>query len=228
MKEVIIACEMLENEVQIALNKSQNNAAVIWLERGLHEQPTKLKEAIQSTIDSIDADYILIAFGLCGNALEGIKSDHARLVIPRYHDCIHMFLVTDDNPRPATRADCLYYTDGWFNSDMIMLRQYERFKEKVGEEKAKRVFKKIFKHYRGICLIDTGAAWREVALEQAQKSSDLFELEIFEEKGSHSILFRLFAHEWDEDFIICAPGEAISSRLFFDGGASITNISNLL
>lgn len=217
MKEFIISCEMIENEVRVAYEKSGNSSEIIWLERGLHEDPEKLRQAIQQTIDSIDADLILLAFGLCGNALEGIVSNRAKLVVPRFHDCIHMLLATEANPHPSTATGCLYYTDGWFNSDMIMLRQYELFKEKRGEEKAKRIFRKIFKNYHQICLINTGLPWRDIAIDQAHETAALFELDLTNELGSTSILERLFAHDWDGDFVLLNPGTPLSAGEFLYG-----------
>ena len=218
--EVIVACEMLEYEIKQAMLNTKNNSRVIWLERGLHEMPKKLHDELQTTLESVYADQVLFAFGLCGNALDGISSPRSSIVIPRFHDCIHMLLATEEQPRPSTCGNCLYYTDGWFKSDMAMLQQYERFKKKRGEEKAKRIFQKMFENYRGIYLIDTGLPWRSLALEEAERTSELFELELCSTQGSLTILERLLKHDWDENFIICNPGEAISYRSFLEDQSS--------
>jgi hypothetical protein len=53
---VILACEMIEDEVGLALERAGSaKPAVVWIESGLHERPERLRDHIQSLIDMLDA-----------------------------------------------------------------------------------------------------------------------------------------------------------------------------
>ena len=53
---VIIACEMIEDEVRLALEvlAPENRPPVVWVESKLHDRPELLKEALQRLIDLLD------------------------------------------------------------------------------------------------------------------------------------------------------------------------------
>ncbi len=65
---------------------------------GWHSNPPDLRSRLQSAIDiaSDDAerhyDAIVLAYGLCGRATDGLIARRVPLVIPRAHDCITLFL----------------------------------------------------------------------------------------------------------------------------------------
>jgi hypothetical protein len=54
---VILACEMIEDEVRLALEAVAPEARppVVWVESGLHERPERLREALQELIGQLDA-----------------------------------------------------------------------------------------------------------------------------------------------------------------------------
>ena len=54
-----------------------------------------------------DYDTILLGFCLCGNALHGVRAARARLIAPRFDDCIRMLLCpAAGRPRPLIAAAC--------------------------------------------------------------------------------------------------------------------------
>lgn len=215
MSELIIACEMIETEINLAREKAGNDSPIIWLDRGLHEFPDQLRAKLQETIDEADVDYVLLAFGLCGNAMHGISSSRSTIVVPKFHDCIHMFLCTKDNPCPVSRPDSFYYTDGWFDSDNIMIAKFNQFAERRGYEKAKKAYRLMLKHYNYLCLIDTGYHFREESLKKAKDTAELFDLEQIEETGSNDVLERLFRRDWGDDaFLVIPPHTKIHQDQF--------------
>ena len=55
---VILACEMMEDEVLLALQQAfpaGDHPPLVWVESGLHDRPEKLQLALQALIDAIDA-----------------------------------------------------------------------------------------------------------------------------------------------------------------------------
>lgn len=226
MSETIIACKMIEDEVKEAMARVGSTSQLIFLDRGLHEYPANLKNEIQRTLQGIKTDYILFAYGLCGNAMDGIFSPYSTLVIPRFHDCIQMMMVKDNLVRLSICPNCLYYTDGWFNSDKTMLKQYEEFAGRKGEVKAQRAYRRMLQHYDHICLIDTVNEIRLSSIQSAEETGRLFDLELRRERGSISVLERLFSHDWDENFVICGPGEQITQSMFLEGESAVYTAGN--
>lgn len=53
---VILACEMIEDEVGLALQSvpEAERPPVVWVESGLHDYPQRLKEALQRLVDLLD------------------------------------------------------------------------------------------------------------------------------------------------------------------------------
>lgn len=93
MSSIIVACRTIDNEAKKAIAETGVTHPVIWIESGLHNWPDKLRARLQEQISAIDnVEYIIMAFGYCGNSLLRIKSDNAKLVIPRVDDCISLLL----------------------------------------------------------------------------------------------------------------------------------------
>ena len=92
----LIACNVFFREICIEAAQSPHIFDLEFTEKGDHEKPDALREIIQKKVDSASADgrydAVLLAYGLCGNALAGITGRDMRLVIPRAHDCCTIFL----------------------------------------------------------------------------------------------------------------------------------------
>jgi hypothetical protein len=56
VRSVILACEMIEDEVRLALEVLATNERppVVWVESGLHERPERLRVALQGLIEGLD------------------------------------------------------------------------------------------------------------------------------------------------------------------------------
>lgn len=55
---VIFACEMIDDEVKLVLERMAQQAGsfpLVWIESGLHDRPEKLRDHIQSLLDLLDA-----------------------------------------------------------------------------------------------------------------------------------------------------------------------------
>ena len=97
MAEVLLSCEMLEDEMQLALQRTGVQMPIVWLDAGLHEYPAKLRASLREKIAELEQSYdtILLGFCLCGNAMDGVGASRARLVVPRFDDCIRMLMSRD-------------------------------------------------------------------------------------------------------------------------------------
>lgn len=216
MKEIIIACAMLEDEVNLAMQEAGCDLPVIWMERGLHEFPDKLRAELLRQLEETDAQTVLLAYGLCGNALVGVGSPHAKLVIPRFDDCIRVLLSREEHPRYMGDCHSLYFTGSWFRSERFIGKEYKKCEARMGEKRTRKVYRKVFENYREVRLIDTGAYSLDEYQTEAALTAELFGLACGKEKGTIRVLKKLFSREWDDDFLILPPGGKFTMEQFLE------------
>ena len=140
MRTVIIACRTIENELLAAMERSHCPHEIRWLESGMHNQPRKLREKLQSSLDSCDEFHtVLLCMSLCGNAVAGLKTHDFQLVIPRCDDCISLMLGSSARRKalPAT----YFFTEGWLKSDKSLWAEYQNCLEKYGQKRTERIFR---------------------------------------------------------------------------------------
>lgn len=221
---VIIACEVLRDEVELAMANTGCTLPVVWGGKGLHRVPDNLRAGLNEMIaGQPEAETILLAYGLCGNGMIGVGSGTATVVVPRFDDCIWMLLCGQQGKRPPMDIHSLYYTRGYLENDNVgqsalpddmLYCGYLRTVEKYGPEKAKKVYRRIFANYESITMLDTGAYKVEDCLAEAKSFADDLELELHQQAGSVRVLEKLFAGPWDEEICITGPGEVFLNKQF--------------
>lgn len=213
MKRTLIACAMLEQEIKYICEKRDLRMEVLWLDRGYHNTPEKLKEKLQEMIDGLqEEEEILLAFGLCGNGTAGLVSPRATLVIPKFDDCINMLLCTGTRrSRGLTEAGNIYLTKGWTMDEEAILTKYEAYIEEYGQEDAEAILEMMYENYKSITVIDTGLEDLKETLEYAKKTAELLDLSTKVTEGSVRILEQLLTGEWDENFILQKPGKPLET-----------------
>ena len=152
----LIACNVFFREVCAEAAQSSHVFDLEFTEKGDHDEPKALRASLQEKIDAAadsgkKYDAVLLAYGLCGNALAGITGRTARLVIPRAHDCCTIFLGSKrrfaqyfrDNPsRPFSAAGYKERGDSSARTSdvqrMLGLKtSYEEYVALYGEENAR-------------------------------------------------------------------------------------------
>jgi len=213
MKTVIICCRTLENELTAAMEKTGVRYPVEWMESGLHNSPSRLNARLFERIARLEADRILLAMGFCGNALPGIVSLRAEIIVPRVDDCISL-LLGGMKPRQKVSSEYAAYflTDGWLKGERNIIREYEYSVEKFGEEEAEMLAEMIYGHYRTLALLDTGVCPTDGLWDQTENISNLLHLERRIIPGTLSRLEELLAGPWDrEHYLVIPPGETVTA-----------------
>lgn len=207
---------MLEDEVKKIYEETGCNIPVIWVERGFHNTPERLKKELQRIIDEHqDCDEILLTFGLCGTGTEGIVSKNTVLVMPRFDDCINMLLCQGKREsRGLTKADSIYITRGWTMDSEAILAQYDKYVEDYGEESAEEVMEMLYEHYKTITVIDTESYEKAPVIEYANQAARLLGLTSQVTAGSTNVLRDLLLGNWEEHFIVQKPGQSVTQSLF--------------
>ena len=211
MSTVVLACQTISDELNLAMEVTGVGYPVCWVESGLHNSPQKLKYRIQEKINKIDdASVILLAFGYCGMALTGIKSHYARLILPKVDDCISLLLGSNKLRIDLSREEPTYFfTRGWIDGERSLLREYEYCVNKYGQKRGTEIMQLIFKEYKCMAVIETGAYNSDDCVVKTRNLAASFGLDHKIIKGSLILFQKLLLGPWDDDFIITEPDEEI-------------------
>jgi len=220
MPPKVIACRVMIDEIRLFLPEGVETEV---FDISLHTRPKVLKEGLQAAIDASDGKYdpILLGYALCSNAVVGLKAEHSRLVVPRTHDCIGIFLGSqqtyreENNKEPGT----YFLTQGWIGDGGSLFSDYERMAAKFGSEKAEYVVREMLRHYKRLVYIRTPKAINlEADRAYARRMAERFSLRYEEIDGNTTLLQRMIAGDWREDFVVTEPGQETSFEQFMVDG----------
>ncbi len=186
---------------------------------GLHVNPEKLRHTLQAAIDRVSGNYdiIILGYGLCSQAVIGIRANTCRLVVPRVDDCIAIFL----GSRSAYTTQCLaepgtyYLTRGWIKLGGTPFSEYERSVQRYGKERAERIIKLLLLNYKRLALINTGRYELKPYRNYARRTADQFNLRYEEIEGSDVLLKKMLRGPWEDEFVVIQPGETLLHEHFF-------------
>ncbi len=217
VKTYIITCGSLRKQVAAAQNKEGTHYPVVELDRRLHAEPVKMREALFDAMYDLpgDTDLVLISMGMCGGSLLG-KEFRFRTVIPRVDDCISLQLHTAErNGFNLKEKNHLYLTDmedGCLSIEKI----HEQLIERHGEKQGKETFARWFDGYRHVDIVDSGftGCHSPEYREAAERNAAMIQAEISYVDGSNIILEELVSGRWDEHFLIVDKGTVLEKRDF--------------
>ncbi|MCX6375845.1 MAG: DUF1638 domain-containing protein [Armatimonadetes bacterium] len=231
MKLYAIACEAVARECYRAAAVSPHAITISIKEFGLHNEPDDLRAAIQQEIDRASSagkyDYILLAYGLCSRGTADLIAREVPIVIPRAHDCITLFLGSQERYQRefAEHPGTYYYSPGWVErkegevnqgdiSIVKNLQTDERFREyveKYGEDNARYLIEQEslwLSNYDRAVFINMGLGdvdfYRRFTQQVAQEHGWSYE----ERQGNMRLVDLLFRGDWDpSEFLIVHPGQ---------------------
>lgn len=208
---IIVACQTIRDEVNLAIAETGVHYPVLWIESGLHNFPDRLGQKIQEEINKIEnVETILLAFGYCGNSLLGIKSSRAQLIIPRVDDCISLLLGSYQRRQSMNKEVGTYFlTKGWLENEQNLLSEYERCVVRYGKDKALKVMKMMLNNYHRLMVIDTQAYQFEGVLTKTKAFAEALGLSHEKIEGSSRLLKKLLLGPWDDEFAIIQVDEAV-------------------
>lgn len=186
---------------------------------GLHVNPGKLRSTLQEAIDRVsdDVDTVILGYGLCSQAVIGIKSDRCTLVVPRVDDCIAIFLGSCQAYKLQSRSEpgTYYLTKGWIEVGDTPFSEHERMVQQYGQKRADRLLKIMLGNYKRLALINTGQYELDRYREISRQIADRFNLRYEEIEGSNALVRAMLYGHWDDDFIVLKPGESFRLEHFY-------------
>ena len=130
MRYKLVCCEVFLREICQAVLESRHTVFPVFTCKLSHEDPGRLREMIQQEIDNSgpsEFDYVLLGFGLCGNAIAGLKARRIPMVIPRAHDCCTLLLGSREAyvRHFGDRPSCRWTSGGYMGTGDDYLRNSE-------------------------------------------------------------------------------------------------------
>lgn len=229
---ILIACSMMEDEIRRVLGKKQLTCPVIWMERGYHSSPDKLRAVLREQIslaeqrlrgsgtplrnEGQEPPAILLAYGLCGNGTEGLQTQASLLAMPRFDDCINTLLCCGRRTcRAMEKAGVYYLTRGWTLDTGALLQSRQKLLERFGEKKTARIMDMMYDGYRKVAVIDDGCYDTAPVQQYAQECADLLHVDAETVPGGTYILEKLLTGNWDNDILVKQPGHPVEQEDFF-------------
>jgi hypothetical protein len=233
MKIKCITCEVLARPVYLCAAASQHIVDVELHPRGLHDRPSKLRDHLQERIDAAeDQGYeaIVFGYGLCGKGIVGLAARKTRLVFPRAHDCITLFLGSRDRYNeqfenyPGTFwyvQDYVERNDGSGGSlamgsslDTDTQAVYESYVKKYGKDNADYLMETMGawqQHYKRAVYIDMGVGDGSSVEERTQAMASRRGWSFEHMEGSLLLVRRLLEGDWEanDDFLVVPPGKKL-------------------
>ena len=217
-KSLIIACTIMKEELH---HLQADGVSFVFLEQSLHRTPQKMKEAIQGEIDKAEGwrgDRIILGYGLCSNGIVGVKANRHPIFIPRVHDCITLFLGSNERygEEHGKEPGTYYLTKGWIEEKKSPLGIYEEYCQKYGKETAEWAIKEELKNYTRIALVESELGLSDTHREHARANARFLNLRYEEIKGSLDLFRKIIRGPWDKDFVVLQPGEEAAQEIFLE------------
>ncbi len=216
-RTIVIACATVMEEMLPLIPSGMQHQVFDF---GLHINPEKLHSKLQEAIDAVSGkfDTILLGYGMCSQAIVGIKANDCRLVAPRVDDCIAIFLGSrsaytwQSQQEPGT----YYLTKGWIEVGDTPFSEFERSVQRYGTETAEYIYQMMMGNYKRLALINSGQNELEKYRDYAQRTAKKFSLRFEEIPGSDRLFKKMFSGDWDKDFVVIEPGQSFTLADFID------------
>lgn len=223
MKFKVISCNVFKREMEFAALNSPHELAFEFIELGEHAKPRTLNAKLQTAIDSsTDYDAVLLGYGLCGRATDGLAARTVPLVLPRSHDCCGILLGSRKRfeaifsampSTPFSSVGFVAHGDYYFSDGEMMLGDsYAALVEQYGEDDAKYVYEamhpKLEGEYQPLYFIsmpeipcgESREACRAKVVEEGRGFIDI--------EGDIRLISMLLSGDWpDEEFLVVKPGQ---------------------
>ncbi|MBC7325435.1 MAG: DUF1638 domain-containing protein, partial [Moorella sp. (in: Bacteria)] len=201
-------CKVMEEELQALATTGYE---LHFLDQGLHRSPERLRQALQEAIDSTwDSELVLLGYGLCGGALEGLRAGPAPLIIPKVDDCIPLLLGSPE-ARQQWGPDTYFLSAGWLAGGENLVSEYARCLSRYGEERGDRLMRQLFRHYRRVVYIKTGRRGEEATGQTARATAEKLGLNFENTGGNKDYLRQLLRGPWDHLFLQVPPGTTFTA-----------------
>jgi len=212
----VISCGVLRPELEAIAARRKLAINFRYLPGGLHNRPDELRRRLQIAIDEASTDpdcsRIIIGYGLCGMGTVNIQARRVPLVFPRVHDCIALFLGSDQAYKEqfAREPGTYYISNGWVDEQMKARPEGDhiwigaesmgcrQLTERYGKQAAGRIiefFSSWQTNYRRAAFIDNGLPGSAACARRAEELARRYGWEYAPIKGDTALFERLLSSQ---------------------------------
>ncbi len=200
----------------------------------------KVQATVDAVDQTVGYEAILLGYARCNDGIVGLRARDIPLVVPRAHDCITLFFGSADRYQkyfdeyPGT----YYMTSGWSERDRYgedaeagydkpaygqqgvmsklgLTESYEQLVEKYGEDNAAFIAETTggwVANYSRFLYLEMGICDESALIADTRRraADNGWEFELRD--GDIGLIKKLFAGDWDDEFIIVQPGQQIAAR----------------
>jgi hypothetical protein len=169
----IIACSILQRELENILKKLHWSPEVLYLDATLHVNPQKMRSALVEQINTMAnrVDVVFLGYGFC-QSLQGIEEECSiPVILPQVDDCISLLLGPERYAEEVKKETGTWFmTPGWaeVGAEMVIKELHLDRVVKYGKDPMQ-MARRLFTHYRRGLLIDTGVGDCPATLACAEK-----------------------------------------------------------
>jgi hypothetical protein len=198
------------------------------MQQGLHNTPDELRKRLQEKIDESAKDKydaILVGYGLCSNGVENVCATHTKLVIPRAHDCLTLFLGSKERYNEVfnENSGTYWYTSGWIERTLMpgkermdeAMKRFDEYKEKYGEDNAHFLIEQElewYKNYSRALFVNMNLGDVEYYRKKTKDDAEFLKWNYKEIDGDINLIRKFIDGDWNEnDFLIVEVGQVIKA-----------------
>lgn len=233
MRFAVIACQVMQREINYLAARSKHIITPHFLQQGLHCTPSRLNQSIADEITKIrdfkntfhewefyPPDAILLGYGLCSNGIIGLTGGDLPIVVPRTDDCIGIFLGSQKRYLDYFNSHngIYWFNPGWIETSFMPSEenyqmQWEKYAELYGEDNADYLIEETngwHSKYSFGTYINSPIVDNQPYKEFTKTSLQHFNWEYDEVDGDMNLLENLLSGNWnEEDFLVCPPHHTI-------------------
>ncbi len=229
-RTAVITCAVVEAEVRHFTLGLEHMVHIEVLQQGLHQEPDKLRIALQEAVDRVEnmpgpaaagpLEAIVLGYGLCSRGIEGVRSKRCKLVVARAHDCITLLLGDKDRYADYVKAHpgTYWYSPGWNRhhtppGPQRHKKLHAEYSEKYGEDNADylmEVEQSWMKHYDRATFVDLSIGTTDRDVAHTKDCARWLGWSFDRQPGDPALIKALLAGLWDEQrFLVLEPGQTI-------------------
>jgi hypothetical protein len=176
-----------------------------------------MRATLQENLEAVDArtdiEAVALAYGLCGLGTSGLRPLRHKLVIPRAHDCITLFMGSKEAYAQQQRRcpTSYYYTPGWNRSRRAPgPERLDALRAELAKKFATEEVEFLIQAERAqwalhdtATYIELGTSDAEAEADYARKCANWLGWRFERIRGDAALLHDLIWGHWDEERFLC-------------------------
>ena len=204
----LIVCKALAHLIEPMVDPTTER---VILPISLHLNPDNLRSRLIQEVAAIEETGwdILLGYGLCGRALEGVYSEKSRLILPRVDDCVGAVLGSRSRHKSILdkNAGCFFLEPSWIGTDVDIFTQCFKGLDRIPQEYRNEIVEMALKHYSMLALIHHGLDSNSEITCNCRTLAERHHLKFVQYHSDLTLLQALINGPWSSDkFVIIEPG----------------------